>query len=126
VKSELAIGLRALAEALPAGSAVPVPREFLLELLAEQGTAASAATPMDPTVEAIAARYGRAPSTVRGWCEAGRFPGAYKLHDREWRIPAAAIESFEAQERRRGRQAGRRERGVASLGDWRHDSRRPA
>jgi len=31
---------------------------------------------------------------LRGWCEAGRFPGAYKLHDREWRIPLAAIEAF--------------------------------
>ena len=31
--SALAAGLRALAEALPAGTAVPVPREVLLDLL---------------------------------------------------------------------------------------------
>jgi hypothetical protein len=74
------------------------------------------------TVDAIAARYGRAPSTIRGWCEAGRFPGAYKLHDREWRIPAAALEAFETKESRRERPAGGRGRGAQSLSDWRHAS----
>ena len=59
------------------------------------------------------------PSTVRGWCEAGRFPGAYKLHDREWRIPAAALETFEGQGPRRERPTGRCGRPVASLGDSR-------
>jgi helix-turn-helix protein len=122
VRSEFAVGLRALAEALPAGSAVPVPREFLLDLLAELGTSEPAVAPMDPTVEAVAARYGRAPSTVRGWCEAGRFPGAYKLHDREWRIPVAAIEAFDGQQRRGPRPAGRGGPGVRSLSDWRHVS----
>jgi hypothetical protein len=34
-----AMGLRALAEALPAGTAVPVPRELLLELLGAAHTA---------------------------------------------------------------------------------------
>jgi hypothetical protein len=122
VTSELATGLRALAEALPAGAAVPVPREWLLELLAGQGSAASANPPADPTVEEIAARYGRAQSTIRGWCEAGRFPGAYKLHDREWRIPAAALEAFDTAARKREVPAGRRGRPVASLGDWRRVS----
>src|SRR5690349_10092673 len=98
---EAAAGLRTLAEALPAGVPVPVPREWLLDLLA--GQAAVAGSLVDATVDQIAARFGRAASTIRGWCEAGRFPGAYKLHDREWRIPAAALEAFEAQERQRGR-----------------------
>jgi helix-turn-helix protein len=115
---EAAAGLRSLAEALPAGAAVPVPREWLLELLDAQGTPAVVGTSADPTVEEIATRYGRALSTIRGWCEAGRFPGAYKLHDREWRIPAAALEAFDAQQRRGDRASGRRGSCV-SLSDWR-------
>jgi hypothetical protein len=118
VTPEAADALRALALALPAGTAVPVPREWLLELLAGQGSPAPVTTP-DPTVEEIAQRFGRASSTIRGWCEAGRFPGAYKLHDREWRIPAAALETFEAMVRGRAT-ANRHE--VQSLGDWRHAS----
>ncbi len=111
-------GLRALAESLPTGTAIPVPRELLLELLSAHDEAASA--PVDPTVDEMAARYGRAPS--RGWCEAGRFPGAYKLHDREWRIPAAAIAAFDVAQRERA--TGNRGRPVRSLSDWRHASLR--
>jgi hypothetical protein len=42
--SELAAGLRSLAEALPAGAAVPVPREWLLELLTTVSDASSASS----------------------------------------------------------------------------------
>lgn len=111
--------LRAIAEALPDGAAVPVPRKWLLELLAAAGRDTDAVPLADPTVEEIGARYGRARSTIRGWCEAGHFPGAYRLHDREWRIPTAAIEAFEAQERGRERPASRGGSGVRSLSDWR-------
>jgi excisionase family DNA binding protein len=99
---DLVHGLRALAEALPAGTAVPVPRELLLELLADGGAAevAPAIAPADLTVAEVAARFGRQRSTVRGWLERGDFPGAYRLHGREWRIPAAALASFEAAARR--------------------------
>ncbi len=110
------VGLRRLAEALPAGTAIPVPRELLIELLEGRRETRAA----DPTVEEVGTRYRRAPSTIRGWCEAGRFPGAYKLHDREWRIPAAALEAFDAAERERP--AGRRGGGVRSLSDWRRVS----
>ena len=114
-----ALGLRALAESLPAGTAIPVPRELLLELLEGHAPAGQPAA-ADPTVDEVATRYGRAPSTVRGWCEAGRFPGAYKLHDREWRIPRAAVEAFDVAQRERP--AGPARRGVPSLSDWRHAS----
>jgi hypothetical protein len=115
---ETAAGLRALAEALPIGAAVTVPREWLLELLAGVSETSSVGT-ADPSIEEVAVRFGRAPSTVRGWCEAGKFPGAYKLHGREWRIPPAAIATFEAALRGR---ATANHRHAQSLGDWRRVS----
>jgi hypothetical protein len=122
VTPEAAAGLRKLAEALPAGTPVPVPSDWLLDLLNGQGSPERPAEAMDPTVEELAARYRRAPSTVRGWCEAGRFPGAYKLHAREWRIPAAAIGAFEARARARDCRADRGRNVVRCLSDWRHVS----
>lgn len=119
--ANLAAGLRALAASLPPETPVPVPAGALLELLAASKAQDSGVSPADPTVEDVAARYRRAPSTVRGWCEAGRFPGAYKLHHREWRIPAAAIEAFDA-ERRRDPPSGLGGRRARSLSDWRHAS----
>ncbi len=113
------VGLRALADALPAGTAIPIPRELLLVLLDSYAELASPAL-VDPAVEEIATRYGRAPSTIRGWCEAGRFPGAYKIHGRQWRIPRASLTAFEAVQRERP--AGSGARSVRSLSDWRHAS----
>jgi hypothetical protein len=109
--------LRAVAASLPPGTAVPVPRELLLELLAD--VVAGATSQADPTVEQLAARYGRARGTIRGWCEAGKFPGAYKLHGREWRIPAAAIEAFDAAQRPPEAPAGRTRPTRESMSDWR-------
>jgi hypothetical protein len=106
----------------PACMARVADRQF--ELLAIPTVSLAAARAVDPTVEVVASRYGRAPSTVRGWCEAGRFPGAYKLHDREWSIPTAAVEAFDAAQRERP--DGRSDRCVRSLGDWRQASRRQA
>ena len=100
---EAAAGLRTLAEALPAGAAVPVPREWLLELLSASApfaaSAVSIAAPADFTVTELAARFGRKPSTVRGWLDRELIPGAYRFHGREWRVPAAALAAFEARQR---------------------------
>lgn len=98
--ADLAAGLRALAQALPAGTAVPVPREMLLELLAGRGGAVqTSATPLaDLTVTDLCTRFGRKPSAVRAWLERGDFPGAYKLKGRDWRVPAAAAERFQAEQ----------------------------
>jgi hypothetical protein len=99
---EAAAGLRTLAEALPTGAAVPVPREWLLELLARiAAPAASGAssTPADFTVVDLAARFGRKPSTIRGWLDRELIPGAYRFRGHEWRIPVGALAAFEAGQR---------------------------
>lgn len=116
----------AIAEALPAGTAVPVPVELLVELLAGGGDpgAISDAPPPDFTVPQVAARFGRKPSTVRGWIAGGQLPGAYHFRGRELRIPAAAVMAFEAGQR--GHDAipaaagvRRRARQAPDLGGWR-------
>jgi excisionase family DNA binding protein len=101
--------LRALAEALPLGSAVTVPREWLLELLDAGGAAAvqtsanPAIAPADMTVHQVADRFGRHRSTIRMWLEQGSFPGAYRFRGREWRIPAAGLAAFERAQRDAGK-----------------------
>lgn len=120
--------LRALAELLPPGAAVSLPREALLEALAGGSLHTSGLAPAPPgdlTVEEVAARFRRKPSTVRAWLEAGRFPGAYHLPasgklDRKgrprrgaWRVPPGALDAFATQERT-PRSARR-----AQLGAWR-------
>jgi excisionase family DNA binding protein len=103
VTADVIAGLRSLAEALPTGAAVPVPREWLLELLAgspePRPQAVQSVTPADLTVAQLAARFGRKPSTVRGWLDRGLIPGAYRFQGREWRVPAAALAAFEARQR---------------------------
>jgi hypothetical protein len=122
--------LRAIAELLPPGGAVTLPREALLEALAEVQTSALGA-PL--TVAQIAVRLHRTASTVRGWCETGRFAGAFKLNGRDWRVPAPALEAFESEQRapaadvrplrRSDKQPRRTKRGVktSSLGDWQRE-----
>jgi hypothetical protein len=115
--------LREFAQALPAGAVVPVPKEWLLELLGE-ADAGGARVEIDLTVNQVAQRFSRRPSTVRGWCEASLLPGAYRNRGREWRIPATALVEF--QERERKRPEGSDRAGSSgqrrSLADWRHAS----
>ena len=90
------------ARALPVGSSVPVPREWLLELLERPraGESAPADAPrVDLTVEQVAKAFSRSPVTVRAWCAAGLLVGAYRMHGREWRIPPAAVEALQAAQR---------------------------
>jgi len=116
--------LRELVERLPPGGAVTLPREALLEVLAGLQTSA------EYTVAQIADRLHRSPSTVRGWCEAGRFADAFKLNGKDWRVPVVAFEAFVSGQRQqcapalravtrrseKSRPRGRRE--ATSLGDW--------
>ena len=114
--------LRVLAEALPPGSVVPVPREALLELV----TAASAGhgteavvPPVDLTVTDVALRYSRHASTVRAWLERGLFPGAYRLHHREWRVPRTALAAFETHARESSPSTTARKEKAVNLAAWR-------
>lgn len=120
--ADLAAGLRALAEALPAGTAVPVPREMLLELLAGRAGAVptSATPPADLTVADLCARFGRGKSAVRAWLEAGRFAGAYKLMGRDWRVPAASADQFQV-DQVAGAGAKTPAADVGDLGAWRRE-----
>jgi helix-turn-helix protein len=110
--------LRELAERLPAGFSLTATREALLEVLGPGASPSTAAPAADLTVADIAARLTRAPSTVRGWLEAGRFAGAYKLNGRDWRLPVASLATFlEEQRSSHGNQAVR-------LDTWRRGRRR--
>lgn len=78
-----------------------VPVAWLRAVLAGSGEAGapSDAPPPDLTVAQVAARFGRKPSTVRGWIASGSLTGAYQFRGRELRIPAAAVLDFEARQR---------------------------
>ena len=84
---------------MPPGSLVP--RDWLLEQL-------SGASPIPPespalvdlTIGDLTRLFGKRPSTVRAWVERGDFPGAYKLHGKEWRVPESGVEAFQNRQRR--------------------------
>ncbi len=103
--------LRELAERLPPGGSLTLTRAGLLELAAVDGGQADQVAPQpDFTVAELAARFHRSASTIRDWCECGRFEGAYKLNGRDWRISQAAVDAFLAQQRGES---------PAQLGAWR-------
>ena len=109
----LAERLRELAERLPSGGSLTLTRDGLLTLAASDGDQAdqAVAPQADFTVAELAARFHRSASTVRDWCEHGRFESAYKLNGRDWRIPQAAVDIFLGEQRSKG--------SVAPLGAWR-------
>ena len=119
--------LRTAVVALPPGTLVTLPREALLDVLGGGGVDGAAAiggdgpppVAVDLTVTDLAQRFGRHPSTIRQWLEAGRLEG-YKLFGREWRVPLAAVAALQDQQRhgREGRSCPTR--GGPSLADWRN------
>jgi hypothetical protein len=116
--------LWALVEALPPNTVVPVPAGWLRDILgAGVAEPASGSSLVDLTCEDVGQLFDRSASTVRAWCAAGQFPGAYRL-GREWRIPRGAIEAFQE----RQRQGLRCQAGAApgSLGEWRRHLARPS
>lgn len=111
-------------QALPPGSLVP--RDWILGRLAEQVPARDAPLPataptVDRTVHDLAILFGKRPSTVRAWIEQGDFPGSYKLHGKEWRVPPAALDAFQRAQRTRSATTS----AVANtdLAAWRHPRR---
>jgi hypothetical protein len=92
-------GLRTLASALSPGSPMSVPREWVLELVDRLGSRHTDSGSPDLTVTQVAERFGRAPSTVRGWVGRGLLVGAYRFQGREIRVPVAALAAFEASQR---------------------------
>jgi len=116
--------LRKAVELLPAGVCVTAQREALLEALGGAVEAPSALSPGDLTVADLAVadlaeRFRRSPSTIRGWLETGRFPGAYKLNGRDWRVPIDGVQAFENHQR------GRRGQTEVDLSGWRKYQKGP-
>ncbi|HVH67002.1 MAG TPA: helix-turn-helix domain-containing protein [Gemmatimonadales bacterium] len=108
----LADHLRALAERLPPGACLTLTRDGLLGLATEHANDPDQMVmDGDVTIAQLAARFYRSPSTIRGWCECGRFQGAYKLNGRDWRVPVAGVDAFLAEQRGRVR--------VTQLDAWR-------
>ena len=97
--------LRTALAAMPPGSLVP--RDWLLEQLSGVPLESSQSPAVvDLNIGGLAQLFGKRPSTVRAWVERGGFPGAYKLHGKEWRVPASAVERFQNCQRRAKSSAG--------------------
>jgi hypothetical protein len=107
--------LERLVADVPAGAQVTVPADWIRELLATRPVRAVAS--VDLTVGDVARLFARQPSTIRGWCEQGRLPGAYRLRQREWRIPPAALDALQGRPARTPRADG----GVIDLSGWRDE-----
>ena len=124
--TDLLAVLRRLAEALPSGSIVPVPREWLLAVIQgndNAGVPPNASADLSP--HDLAKLFGRSATTVRGWIERGEFPGAYKLRGKAWRVPRGAVSTFIARQSREAddRPGASRPAGL-SLSDWRTEGKR--
>jgi hypothetical protein len=120
VKAPAVERLVAELQALPPGSLVP--RDWILGRLADHPSRPGAPPPapahaVDLTVSDLATLFGKRPSTVRAWIERGDFPGAYKLHGKEWRVPPSALDAF--QQTQRARSANPRAEAKADLSAWR-------
>ena len=49
------------------------------------------------SIDQLAERWNVGRETVRRMAVAGRFPGAFRV-GRQWRVPLAAVETYEAQQ----------------------------
>lgn len=93
--SRLEDTLRCIVDAMPHGSSVTLPVDWLR---VELGMATVPIQPCqsdarDLSVDEVADIVKRRPSTVRGWCSSGQI-SAYRLNGREWRITRTALDTF--------------------------------
>jgi excisionase family DNA binding protein len=117
--------LREVAALLPPGATVTLPVSWLRgdEAVGQPVRQAPAATGPadgdgDMTVEQVAVRVGRRPSTVRGWCATGILEG-YRLNGRDWRIPRAALADFQRRQRVKPAPKPRRTGAPVDMVAWR-------
>jgi len=127
---DLKTALAALVAAAPPDGLVPV--RWIGELLASESdtvTVQSSATgplSVDLTVGQVAAQFGKGASTIRTWLARGELPDAYRLHGREWRVPATAVVALQRSQAARHAQtstAAPKSRQAADLGEWRKHTR---
>lgn len=111
--------LRQAVELLPAGAAITLSREALLDVLGDGTSSVAAPAPELLTVGQLAELLHRSPSTVRAWCAAGQLDGAVRIHGRAWLVPRDAVAGFLERERCGPPVADPLPRGRGSLGDWR-------
>ena len=89
---------------MPPGTLVP--RDWVLERVSDGSPSLPTVEPpalparVDLTIRDLAHLFGKKSSTVRAWVERGDFPGAYKLHGKEWRVPVTAVDAFQNRQRR--------------------------
>lgn len=84
--------LKTMVQGMPPGSSITLPTDWLSRQIDEAERPAGTDDLL--TVEDVAARLGRAASTVRGWCGQGVIPGAFLLRGKSWRIPESSLRSF--------------------------------
>jgi hypothetical protein len=84
---------------LPPQALVPV--GWVLERLSatQEHDRQPAEMEIDLTVEKVATLLDKKPSTIRAYCNARLFPGAYRLNGKQWRVPRSAITAFQRQQR---------------------------
>lgn len=115
--------IHALVRTVPPETLVPV--SWLAGLLdAEQHASEAPAPGVDLTVAEVALKFGRGTSTVRTWLARGDLAGAYRLHGREWRIPATALAAMQAAQGAQFRQQRTPTTAPAALGAWRDHLKR--
>lgn len=86
--------LRELVDGVPPGFTVSVRADWIKELVADLPEP-EPGVEIDLTAEEVGRLLGRDPKTIASWCRMGTLEGAYRLNDREWRIPRPALTAYQ-------------------------------